>query len=39
MGNYLETKKELLIYIRSRTPFIVIDSTERERVERMLNEI
>ncbi len=39
MGNYLETKKELLIYIRSRTPFIVIESTERERVERMLNEI
>ncbi len=39
MSSYLETKKELLVYILSRTPFIVIESSERERVERMLLEI
>lgn len=39
MSSYLEAKKELIVYIRSRTPFIVVDSSERERVERMLTEI
>ena len=39
MSNYLKTKEELLIYIKARTPFIVIESSERERVERMLTEI
>ncbi len=39
MSNYLTAKEELLICIRSRTPFIVIESSERERVERMLCEI
>ncbi len=39
MSNYAEAKKELLIYLRSRTPFIVVESSERERVERMLLEI
>lgn len=39
MSNYLNSKEELLIYIKARTPFIVIESSERERVERMLTEI
>lgn len=39
MSNYLNAKEELLIYIKARTPFIVIESSERERVERMLTEI
>lgn len=39
MSNYLDAKKELLIYIKACTPFIVIESSERERVERMLTEI
>ena len=39
MSNYLNSKEELLVYIKARTPFIVIESSERERVERMLTEI
>lgn len=39
MSNYSDAKEELLIYIKARTPFIVIESSERERVERMLTEI
>ncbi len=39
MSNYLDAKEELLIYIKARTPFIVIESSERDRVERMLTEI
>lgn len=39
MSNYTVTKQELLIYIKARTPFIVIESSERERVEKMLCEL
>lgn len=39
MGNYRSTKAEVKDYICARTPLIVIDSPERERVERMLKEI
>ena len=39
MSNYLKAKEELLIYIKARTPFIVIESSERERVENMLREL
>lgn len=39
MGNYLSTKAEIQNYICARTPLIVVDSPERERVERMLREI
>jgi hypothetical protein len=39
MGNYIKTKNEVKDYIRARTPLIVINSPERERVERMLKEI
>ena len=39
MGNYVSTKAEVKNYICARTPLIVVDSSERERVERMLKEI
>lgn len=39
MSNYLNSKEEITNYIKARTPLIIIDSSERERVERMLNEI
>lgn len=39
MGNYCSTKTEITDYICARTPLIIIDSPERERVERMLKEI
>ena len=39
MGNYSSTKAEINNYIRARTPLIIVDSSERERVERILKEI
>ena len=39
MGDYVSTKVEIKNYIYARTPLIIIDSPERERVERMLKEI
>lgn len=39
MGNYVSTKKEIKDYIYARTPLVIVDSSERERVERMLREI
>jgi len=39
MGNYVSTKAEIKDYICARTPLVVVDSPERERVERMLREI
>ena len=39
MSNYVSTKAEIKDYICARTPLIVVDSPERERVERMLREI
>lgn len=39
MGNYIFTKAEVKNYIRARTPLIIINSSERERAERMLKEI
>ena len=39
MGNYVSTKAEIKNYICARTPLIIVDSSERERVERMLKEI
>ena len=38
MGNYSTTKKEIANYIFARVPLILIQSSERERVERMLRE-
>ncbi|MBD5459851.1 MAG: AAA family ATPase [Lachnospiraceae bacterium] len=39
MANYLQVKKELMNYIYARTPLVIVNTTERERVERMLYEI
>ncbi len=39
MSNYSEVKKELVNYIYARTPLVIVSTNERERVERMLNEI
>ena len=39
MGNYNSTKAEIKNYICARTPLIIVDSPERERVERILKEI
>ncbi|MBQ4066952.1 MAG: AAA family ATPase [Clostridia bacterium] len=39
MGNYNSTKAEVKNYICARTPLVVVDSPERERVERLLLEI
>lgn len=39
MANYTEAKQELVNYIYARTPLVIIDTDERERVERMLYEI
>ena len=39
MGNYNAAKAEIRDYICARTPLIVVDSPERERVERILKEI
>lgn len=39
MSNYVQTKIEVKNYIMARTPLIIINAVERERVERMLSEI
>ena len=39
MGNYHSTKAEIKNFICARTPLILVDSPERERVERILKEI
>lgn len=39
MGNYVSAKAEIKNYICARTPLVVVDSSERERAERMLREI
>lgn len=39
MGNFNTTRKELKNYIFARVPLVIINSSERERVERMLRSI
>ncbi|MDO4623170.1 MAG: AAA family ATPase [Eubacteriales bacterium] len=39
MGNYKETKEEVRNNLFARVPLVVIHSSERERVERMLREL
>ena len=39
MGNYIATKLEIKNYLFARVPLIVIRTSERERVERMMREI
>ncbi len=36
MSNFMGTKTELINYIFARTPLVIIDTNERERIERML---
>lgn len=39
MGDYNSTKNEILTFLWARTPLIIIESSERERVETILREI
>lgn len=39
MSNFIGTKTELVNFLIARTPLVIIDTNERERVERMLAEI
>ena len=39
MANYIELKRELVTYLKARIPFIVVETVERERIERLLTEI
>ena len=39
MGNYKSTKEELRNHLFARIPLVLIKSSERERVERMLREL
>ena len=39
MSNYNRTREKILNYICARTPLIIIESSERERVEQILFEI
>lgn len=39
MANFQTLKKEILNYIRARIPLIIVQTSERERVERLLTEI
>ncbi len=39
MANYNQIKSEIINYIYARTPLVVINSNERQRVERILYEI
>lgn len=39
MGNFSETKTELRDFILAGTPLVVVNSVERNRVERMLREL
>lgn len=39
MSNYQQVKKEVTSYIMARTPLIIIETSERDRAERMLSAI
>lgn len=39
MSNYAQVKQELINYIYARTPLVILNTNERERVEQMLYEI
>ena len=39
MPNYAQVKKDVINYIYARTPLVIVNSNERERIERMLYEI
>ena len=39
MSNYFTTKVDLTNYITARTPLIIVQTSERERIERMISSI
>ena len=39
MSNYQQIKTEVTSYLRARTPLIIIETSERDRAERMLAAI
>ena len=39
MSDYAQAKKEIVNYIFARTPLVIINTNERERVERILNDV
>lgn len=39
MSNLSEVKRELINYIYARTPLVIVNTNERERVERILHEV
>ncbi len=39
MSNFAQAKKEIINYIYARTPLVIVNTNERERVERILYEI
>ncbi len=39
VSNFIEIKKEIKNYLIARVPLIVVDSSERERVERILRDL
>ena len=39
MSDLLQAKKEIVDYVYARTPLVIVNTNERERVERIINEI
>ena len=39
MANYSQVKSDVINYVYARTPLVIVNTNERERVERMLHEI
>lgn len=39
MSNFAQVKTEIINYVYARTPLVIVNTNERERVERILNEI
>lgn len=39
MSNFTQVKKEIVNYVYARTPLVIVNTNERERVERILREI
>ncbi len=39
MSSFVETKNEIVNYIKARTPLVIIDTNERERIEKALRQI
>lgn len=39
MSNFTQVKREIINYVYARTPLVIVNTNERERAERILNEI